>query len=73
MTLNLVLAKSSLALAALVPTSTAVHAAHPARPATPTLPRPAHRTAPAELMALTPVTARVRTQRTDGRVTLTFV
>jgi hypothetical protein len=66
MTLNLVLAKSSLALAALVPS-------HAARPDTPKPPRPVHRTAPAELMALTPVTARVRTQRTDGRVTLTFV
>jgi hypothetical protein len=71
MTSNLLLAHSYLALGALAPASAAGFAVHPAHAAG--MRPPVKRGAPARTtLALAPITSRVRADRADGRLTLTF-
>jgi hypothetical protein len=70
MTSHVLLAQSTVALATLPPASSAV--AHPAH-ATRTPPPPKHTLHTGTTLALTPATTRVRADRTDGRLALTFV
>ncbi|HET6510326.1 MAG TPA: hypothetical protein VFG42_26265 [Baekduia sp.] len=71
MTSNLLFAKSSIALSALVPATATADAGHPHH-ATPAL-TPVHHVVPATpLVSLTPSSVRLRAERTDGGVSLTL-
>jgi hypothetical protein len=71
MTSNLLLAKSSIALSALVPA--AASAAPPPGPGAAHAPAPVrHVVRPTPLVALTPSSVRLRAERADGRVSLTL-
>jgi hypothetical protein len=70
MSFSLTIAKASIAVAAMIPTSTAL--GHGARSAVPA-PPPVHHVVHGQSTALAPRTARIRSGRTSASVTLTAV